>query len=297
MVRRALITGATGGLGRVLVPLLLENGYAVRATGRDSTIGAELASQGAQFYAADLAETDPAPMTSGIDVVFHLAALSSPWGRREIFHAVNVEATRRLLAAAKSAGCSAFIYASTPSIYAERRNRLGITERADLPARFANDYAATKFAAERAVLSADEPGFRTLALRPRAIVGQFDTVLLPRLLRAARLGRIMIPGDGKALIELTDARDVAAAFLAADRTGAHGQAVNISGGQPRPLHALLERIFAELGLSVALRRLPVPIALAAASLAETVAALLPGRPEPPVTRYSVMTFAFSQTFD
>ncbi len=28
---------------------------------------------------------------------------------------------------------------------------------------------------------------------------------------------------------------------------------------------------------------------------EQVAALLPGRPEPPVTRYGVMTFAFSQT--
>jgi len=299
MVRRALVTGATGGLGRILIPLLLESGYAVRATGRDLIIGERLRAQGAEFHGADLTDHDPAPLTAGMDVVFHLAALSSPWGRRETFRSINVEVTERLLASARTAGCGAFIYASTPSIYADCHPRLGITERDALPPRFANQYAATKYAAECAVLAADSPGLRTMSLRPRAIVGRFDTVLFPRLLRAVRRGRMVVPGDGGALIELTDARDVAAAFLAADRAidAAHGRAVNISGGQPRALRVLLERIFAELDLTVALRRMPVRTALTAASLAETIAALLPGRPEPPVTRYSVMTFAFSQTFD
>ncbi len=299
MVRRALVTGATGGLGRVLVPLLLESGYRVRATGRDRAIGEQLRAQGAEFQGADLTGGDPPPLTTGVDVVFHLAALSSPWGRPDMFRSINVAATERLLGAARTAGCGAFLYASTPSIYADRRSQLGITETSPLPASFANQYAATKYAAECAVLAADTPGLRTVSLRPRAIVGRFDTVLLPRLLRAARRGRMVVPGDGDALVELTDARDVAAAFLAADRAidRAHGRAINISGGQPRTLRVLLDRIFTELDLAVTLRRMPVRAAFAAAYVAEAIAALLPGRPEPPVTRYSVMTFAFSQTFD
>ncbi|MFX5210832.1 NAD-dependent epimerase/dehydratase family protein, partial [Acinetobacter baumannii] len=90
---------------------------------------------------------------------------------------------------------------------------------------------ATKFAAERLVIAADAPGFRTVAIRPRAIVGPHDTVLLPRVLRAARQGRFPLPGGGASLIEPTDVRDAAAAFVAADRHRAQagGRAVNVSG--------------------------------------------------------------------
>ncbi|MFX0590873.1 SDR family NAD(P)-dependent oxidoreductase, partial [Glaesserella parasuis] len=50
----------------------------------------------------------------------------------------------------------------------------------------------------------------TVAIRPRAIVGPNDTVLLPRILRAAGRGRFPLPGGGEALIEPTDVRDAAA---------------------------------------------------------------------------------------
>ncbi|HEY5713584.1 MAG TPA: hypothetical protein VIT38_16940, partial [Allosphingosinicella sp.] len=72
---------------------------------------------------------------------------------------------------------------------------------------------------------------------------------------------------------------------------------NISGGQPRALRDLLGLIFAALGTAPRLVSLPAGPAMAAARLAERVAALLPGRPEPPATRYSIMALAFSQTFD
>ncbi|WP_252493539.1 NAD-dependent epimerase/dehydratase family protein, partial [Escherichia coli] len=63
------------------------------------------------------------------------------------------------------------VYASTPSIYAAPRARIGLTEDSPVGSRFANAYAATKYAAERLTLEADTPGFRTVAIRPRAIVG------------------------------------------------------------------------------------------------------------------------------
>lgn len=294
MSRHALVTGATGGLGRELVAQLLAHGYRVRATGRDAAIGEALSTA---FVAADLVRDPVEPLVEGVDVVFHLAALSSPWGRAADFRAINVGATGRLLRGAASAGCGAFIHASTPSIYAEHRDRIGLTEDSPVAKRFANQYAATKYAAERAVLAADRHCFRTVALRPRAIVGPHDTVLLPRLLRSAARGRLALPGGGRALIELTDVRDAAAAFVAADRhrERAGGQAINLSGGDPRRLRELLEMIFARTGQQVRFRSVPVELAGMVAAVAEWTAALRPGRPEPRVTRYTIATLGYSQT--
>jgi 2-alkyl-3-oxoalkanoate reductase len=292
--RHALVTGATGGLGREVVRQLIAAGYRVTATGRDAKIGAGL---GTTFVAADLVGRPLDDLVADVDVVFHLAALSSPWGRFEDFRSINHDVTVKLLLAARAAGTGSFVYASTPSIYAEARDRIGLTEASPVAARFANAYAATKYAGECAVLAANVEGFRTIAIRPRAIVGPHDTVLLPRLMKTAARRRFPLPGGGHALIEPTDVRDAAAAFLAADqwRERAGGHAINISGGDPRAVQSLLEIIFAHTGQTVRYVSVPVGIAMAAAAAMEGVGALIPGRPEPPATRYMIKTLAFSQT--
>lgn len=297
MTRLALVTGATGGLGRALVDALLAEGYAVRATGRNLEAGRALSDQGCDFAPAELA--DAGRLTEGCDAVFHAAALSSPWGDPKAFHATNVEATRRLLAAAQASGCDSFVFVSTPSIYAEPRDRLDLTEDSPHAARFANAYAATKFEAEQLVLAANRPGFATVAIRPRALIGPHDQVLLPRLLRVARRGRFPLFRKGLALIEMTDVRDAAAAAVAADarRERVGGRAFNISGGKPARVRDMLGEVFDALDLHPRLVNLPYPLVASACSAAEAVCAALPGRPEPPATVYSVSTLAFSQTFD
>jgi len=299
-VRRALVTGATGGLGRALVQALLDAGYQVRASGRDPEVGEVLRRTGVNFIAADLTEPAAiAPLVEDVDVVVHAAALSSPWGDPGAFRAINVEATRQLLAAARAAGCDAFVFVSTPSVYAEPRDRIGLTEDSPLAARFANAYVESKYAAERMVLAANAQGFATVALRPRALVGPDDRVLLPRLARVARSRRFPRFRGGRALIELTDVRDAAEACIAADRRrgAAAGRAFNISGGAPASVAETLTEVFGALGLRPRFIDIPFPLAAAAAQLAETTCARLPGRPEPPATVYSLSALAFSQTFD
>lgn len=253
---------------------------------------------GVPFVRADLVDDPLRGLVEGIDSVFHLAALSSPWGKYAAFEAANVKATTRLLAAAREAGVRRFVFTSTPSIYAAARDRLGLTERDPAAQPFANAYAATKYAAERIVLDAADAAMTTVALRPRAIVCPHDSVLLPRLVRAARSGRIRLPRGGAALIEITDARDVAAALIAADSVdAAAGQVFNISGGAPRALHDLLRTIFALTERPLMIGTVGTRTAMAAAGVAEGIARLLPGRPEPRLTRYTVKTLAWSQTFD
>lgn len=299
-MRRALVTGATGGLGLALVEsLLASGGYVVRATGRDRARGARLRSLGAEFRPADIRDTESlAALTFGQEAVFHTAALSSPWGDPAVFRAINLDATRALLDAARAAGAELFVNVSTPSVYVRRADQLGITEQTPIPPP-ANAYAATKHAAELAVLAANSADFTTVSIRPRALVGPDDAVLLPRLLRMASRGWFPLIRGGRALLEPTDVRDAAAALVAADqhRRVAAGLAINISGGAPLTLRELAETVFGSLGLSPRLVELPYAPTAAVARILEEVCRRLPGRPEPPLTAYSVDALAFCQTFD
>ena len=300
-MRRALVTGATGGLGLALTATLVAEGYAVRATGRDAKAATRLRAMGAEVALADLADDPDAAerLCRNIDVVFHVAALSSPWGELAAFERINVEATRTLLAAARGAGCEGLVFVSSPSIYAGLRDRIGLTEDDPPAARPLNAYARTKLAAERLVLAANGPDFFTVAIRPRALVGPDDRVLLPRLLNIIRKGRMPLPRGGRALVELTDTRDAARALLLADqkRGAIGGRAFNISGGRPTTVRALAFALAQALERPLTLIPTPWPIMLAGAAMLERIAAWSPGRPEPLLTPYGVATLAFSQTFN
>jgi nucleoside-diphosphate-sugar epimerase len=299
-MRRVLVTGATGGFGIALVHALLADGYQVRATGRNRAAGARLREAGVEFIAADLTAPASLPaLVPGIDLVVHAAALSSPWGREEDFWRINVTATAALAAAARAAGCGQFIFISTPSVYSEPRDRVGLTEASPVAKKFANAYAASKYASERLVLAANQPGFATLVLRPRALVGPDDTVLLPRLMRVARRGKFPVFRHGAALIDLTDVRDAAAAVLAAAARPQQtaGCVFNISGGAPLPVAEALALVFSAFELRPDYVSLPYVPTAHFLGLIECICARWPGRPEPPATVYTLSTLAFSQTFD
>ena len=239
---------------------------------------------------ADLIDPGAAArLCAGQAAVFHAAALSASWGLPAAFVAANVRATAHLLAAARQAGCARFVHVSSPSIYAAMRDRLALTERDPPNPVPLNHYARTKLAAERLVLGAAQPGFATVAIRPRAIVGPDDRVLLPRLAAIAARGRMPLLRGGQALVELTDVRDVVAALLLAETWAEvlSGQAVNVSGGQPVPMREIAGRLAGALGTVLRFVPVPWPAALAAATLAERVTR--PDAPEPVLTRYTLAT--------
>ncbi len=293
-MRRVLVTGATGGLGLATVAAFAAEGYAVRATGRKVSAAGRLRALGAEFVPADLANLATLPsLCEGMDSVVHAAALSSPWGTMAEFHRINVEATLALHEAARAAEAR-FVFVSSPSVYARARDQIGLTEDSPLPRHFLNAYAATKGEAEGRVMARGG-----VAVRPRAIVGPDDRVLLPRFLRLIDRGHFPLVNDGRALIELTDARDVARALVLAEQKAPElgGQVFNVSGGHALPLRETVSAIAGAMGKAVNFRNLPfVPVRVLTA-MAESIAVLLPGRPEPPLTVYGLCAMAFSQTFD
>lgn len=296
-----LITGATGCLGGGIARQLLAAGVRVTAQGRDPGAGAALAQGGAAFLPLDLCDPAPImPVLAGTETVFHCAALSSAWGRAAEFQALNVDATRRLLDAARDSGVKRFIFASSPSIYADGTDRLDLAEDAPLPARFATHYARSKAVAEALALSYDQPGaMRVVALRPRAIYGRGDRALMPRLLTAMRRGTLPLIAGGDALIDITHVADAARAMiLAADHAETvGGRAFNITSGEAWRFSQLAQAAAELFGLTPRRRHLPYAVAMALATSLETLHRLFRPDVEPVLTRQAVVSLGRSLTLD
>src|SRR5580692_1747106 len=112
-MKPTLVTGATGFVGWHVARKLLDRGDRVRALARDPSRIREL--DGIEVVRGDLRDADSlARAVEGCGVVFHVAADYRLWARdpEEMFRS-NVEGTRNLLNAARSAGVDRVVYTST----------------------------------------------------------------------------------------------------------------------------------------------------------------------------------------
>lgn len=298
-MRRVLITGATGGLGKQLSRSARAMGYKVRATGRSVSEGNALTAIGCEFVAADLcANENLDALVKGMDSVIHAAALSASWGSWETFRKINIEATQHLLMAAEAANCRRFVFVSSPSIFANFEDRLNIGADDQPTPRPLNNYARSKLEAEKIVL-AHNGNMACTAIRPRALVGEGDRVILPRLTELAMRSRVPLPDGGRALIELTDLRDAAQAILSAEQFAPdlRRAATNISGGNPQSVRTVAHRLASVLERDPKFIDLPLFVTRAMAGLIERSAQIIGSKNEPSLTRYTLATLAYSQTFD
>ena len=297
---RVLVTGASGMLGRAVAAQVCAAGHEVRTFQRGAS-GLVTAGVGG-IRDARGSVTDRAAVThavTGMDAVVHLAAKVSLAGEPAEFDAVNVEGTRTLLAAARAAGASRFVYISSPSVAHGGTSIVGDDARTADPAHARGDYARTKALAELLALAADSPGFAVVVVRPHLVWGPGDTQLIARIVDRARHGRLPLLGDGAALIDSTYVENAAAAIVAALERApqVHGNSYVVTNGEPRPVAELLEGICAAAGVKVPSWRVPAGLARAAGTLIETAWRVFPGTDEPPMTRFLAEQLSTAHWFD
>jgi len=299
---RALVTGGGGFLGRKLVDLLRMAGHEVIVLCR--RIYPALEAQGVPIVQADVADAGAVTAAcSGCDVVFHLAAEVSPWGPARDFERTNVLGTRVVFDACLSAGVSRLVYTSTPSVAVGDEGVEGADETIGYARRFLSHYARTKAQAERELLSRNGTGgVHVCALRPHLIFGPGDRHMMPRLLAAARVGKLSQIGDGSNRVDVTYVDDAARAHLLAAEALEHnprvaGNAYFISQGEPIRLWDWIRRLIARLGLPAVRRSIPYAPAYALGLAFELIyrATRLSG--EPPLTRWLALNLGRPHWFD
>lgn len=272
-----LVTGATSGLGRNAVDYLHQNAIPCLATGRNQAVGKALTDKGIEFLAMDLGCADDKTLTYATQnksAIWHAAALSSAWGAYDAFYQSNVIATQRLATIAGQMGVPRFIHISTPSLYFNFSHRYDVGEQA-LPKRFANHYATTKYLAELALweIAKAYPRTQFVILRPRAIFGAYDRVLLPKIIELLhKRGKLPLPNHGKVLMDTSYAQNVVHAMHLATHTAFDTKELvptyNITNGTPIRLCELLGKLFDKLNTPFAIKSVPYPMMASLARLAE-----------------------------
>ena len=295
---KVLLTGATGFLGFRTLEKLVEDDRisSVVATGRTIKDTHFVDHPKVKYLLGDLNDYEfVKELSKDIDSIIHAAALSSPWGLTEEFERANVNSQKHLIAAAKEFDINRFVYVSTPSVYFELQDKYNVRESDPLPGKFINEYARTKRDAE---ILLSQSGIPHIMLRPRALTGRGDTVIMPRLIRAQQEGRLRIIGSGKNVVDLTSVANVADAIILG--LFANGPALNevynIANGEPVRLWDTIADVLEKLNLELPNQRVSFPVIKLLAQGME-LKSRLTNHDEPTLTVYGVGTLAKSFTMD
>lgn len=294
-----LVTGATGCLGLNLTQSLLAQGHEVIALGRQPHLGQLLTQAGARFIALDLREKEPLKkIAQEADIIFHCAALSSPWGTYKAFYEANVLGTHHVIEATPEQ--ARLVHVSSPSIYFNFTTQHQIKEDALLPKKPANYYVKTKLHAEFLIDRAfKERALNVITLRPRAIFGPYDRAILPRLLNNEKKGILPLIGDGTNLIDITYVDNVVDSLLLAGQAHPRfcGKKYNITNDEPQTLMNILSTLFQALHKPFAPKFVPYSIAKIYANFLEKLYSLPLVTAEPRLTRYSAAVLSMGQTLN
>ena len=233
------------------------------------------------------------------DVVFHCGARASDWGSQTDFFRSNVLGTRHVIRGCQIHAVKRLVHVSTPSIYFYYRPRLDIREDDPLPNRPMNEYAHSKRLAEQEVDRAFKQGLQAVTIRPSAVFGPGDRIILPRIIDRLQRGVLPIIGDGSCVADLTYVENVVDALIlcAGAPDPVVGRKYNITNGEPVHIWRLIEQVCNRLRLPPPARRVPYALADTMAWALEAVWRAVGRNDEPPLTRYSVARIGLSSSLD
>ena len=293
----ALVTGATGFIGRRLAERLLERGDAVRLLVRRPDAAAALQAGGAELVVGALEDTSSlSAATAGATVVFHCAGLSTDWGAFCDFEAVNVTGARALAeAAARAATVTRFVHLSTTDVFGYPKVACGD----DAPVRDAGlPYNRSKLRGEQAVMEvARATGLPVTVVRPATVYGprskdwavEVGKVLLKKEMVLVRGGRARA-----GLLYVDDLVDALLALVASPVTA--GQHYTLRDPGEETWRDYLDALSAGLGLAPPRRSLPFGLAYALGGASEALWRLVGAKSRPLLTRHAVNVFGLDQGY-
>ncbi len=280
-----LVTGGAGFIGSHLIEALLARGDRVTVLdnfddGYDPAIKEQnIAGAEVQLIHGDIRDRAAVETAlRGVDAVVHLAAragVRSSLANPGEYASVNVGGTVNLLEALRDRDRVPFVFASSSSVYGSRTDGPFVeTDPTDWPA---SPYAGTKRAAELMCLAAHQSwGQQVTALRFFTVYGprQRPGMAIEKFVRLALTGQsIPMFGDGASARDYTFVDDAVRSVLAALAHPQDFEVINVGGGNPVRLDALIAAVGRVVGVDVSLAPMPdqpgdVPLTWADAAKAQ-----------------------------
>ncbi len=274
---RILVTGASGFVGRALVPALLARGHQVISAVRPGHENSR-AGTGARLIGDIGPDTDWRDALANVEAVVHLAARvhvmkESGLDQEALYRRTNTEGTRRLAVEAVAAGVKRLVFLSTVKVNGEQTPGDPFTE-AD-PPNPAGPYARSKWAAEEALAEvAAATTIEIVILRPPLVYGEGvggNFLSLLKLCRSAPPLPFSAAGNARSLIYLGNLVDAITCVL--KQPAAAGKIFMVSDGEDLSTPELIRRTAAALGRPARLFPLPICFVRFLAALAGKSAAI------------------------
>ncbi|NJL74876.1 MAG: NAD(P)-dependent oxidoreductase [Saprospiraceae bacterium] len=230
-----LITGASGFIGGSIAQTLAGNAqHRILATGRSNT-KKFIHYPNINYFQQDLSQK---MARLSVEVCIHCAGLADDNATKEQFEQHNVLATKHLLQALMD--CKVLIFISSASVYNFQDGKAKCEEDANLN-KSSSLYGRSKLRAEHLVQNSGIPSI--YILRPRAVYGTGDSVLLPRILKLIKGNKMIIPsrlGAQSSLTHIQNLCEVVTKAIAQSKSGVH--VFNIA--DPKIYH--LKTVFSEI---------------------------------------------------
>lgn len=268
-MKKILVTGASGFIGKILCDKLLKQGLYVRTlirrniSGESDNVNLDLTS-----------DSFPNEICTNIDTVFHLAgkahALAEVAQDIDEYRLINADATRKLLEAARQSGVKRFIYFSSVKAVGDG-DRQPMDESINSSAD--TSYGQSKYAAEQLVL---QGGYvpHPVIIRPCMVYGNTEKGNLPRMIEAIRKGVFPpLPEvyNKRSMVHVEDV--VQAAILAAEKPEAAGKVYIVTDGQPYSTRQIYDWIRECLGKPQSSLTMPLALLRAMAKVGDGIGKL------------------------
>lgn len=238
----------------------------------------------------------------GIEAVFHVAGKVAMWGKWDDFYQTNTIGTKNLVLSCKAKGITKFIYTSTPSVVFGHDDILNGDESMDYPEDYLSLYAKSKMLAEKYVLSSSSEEFQTCALRPHLIFGPRDKNIIPRLVEAAKNGKLKRVGNGENLVDVIYVENAAKAHVQAfekldKNSKVNGSAYFIAQERPVKLWDFIDKVLVINGQSSITKNISVSTAYRIGCLVEFFLRIFRvWNIHPPMTRFVALQLGKSHYF-
>jgi nucleoside-diphosphate-sugar epimerase len=263
MIKRVLITGANGFVGRRACRDLAQAGFEVTAAVRRLHAETNEITGATRVVAVGELGTETLwdqAFQGGVDAVVHLAARVHQFNDKhqnplDEYRKVNVQATEQLIRASANAGIRRFVYISSMKVVGEGQSTPYTDESPNMPA---GPYAISKWEAEQSLQKlARTMGIEWVVLRPPLVYGPGVKANFYRLMKAVNQGIPLPLGEVKNKRSLLFVGNLVDAIrVAFDSPSAAGKTFVLSDGEDLSTAELIQKMAAALNRPS--RLIPVP---------------------------------------